>query len=139
VHSGQVAFPGGKKEEADSDLLVTAIRETQEEVGVLLKAESVAGALTPLYIPVSNFLVQPFVAILTGRPELQLNKNEVEAVMDFDLRAIIDPGNIREKQMQTSSGMLLTPYYELGGVEVWGATAMIISELAEIVRPLISS
>src|SRR5690606_5844180 len=76
-HSGQIGFPGGRKEEADDDLMDTALRETAEEVGIGLRREHFLGALTPLYIPVSNFLVHPFVAFFEGERRYRLSADEV--------------------------------------------------------------
>jgi 8-oxo-dGTP pyrophosphatase MutT (NUDIX family) len=134
-HSGQIALPGGKSEPSDKDLLDTAIRETAEEVGIVLTPECVAGALSPLYIPVSNFLVQPYVSCLPVRPQLQLNVSEVQACIDFDLALIQKEGAIHFRDFRLPDGTQAeTPYYSIEGFEVWGATAMILSELSVIVR-----
>jgi 8-oxo-dGTP pyrophosphatase MutT (NUDIX family) len=140
VHSGQMAFPGGKFDPADDDLIGTAIRETLEEVGLEIDPDAVAGGLSPLYIPVSNFLVNPYVAFLENRPVFHPNPGEVEALVDFDVSHILNEENIKSKDRIFSNGIQRkTPYYEIGGSEVWGATAMIISELATVLRSIISS
>ncbi len=139
AHGGQMAFPGGKWDELDTDLIQTAIRETREEIGLGLDTQSVIGALSPLYIPVSNFLVNPFVASCGMRPLLSIEPAEVQDVVDFDLGHILNDQNIHIGERLLQNGAKLkTPYYEIEGFEVWGATAMILSELAEVLR-IISS
>jgi len=137
VHSGQVAFPGGKYEEEDGSLLQTAIRETKEEVGVAISEMEVAGTLSPLYIPVSNYLVYPYVSVLRTRPSLVLNEKEVERVLDFELKRLHGKEQIKEKTMQIREGLnVKIPYYEVDDFEVWGATAMIISELLAVLEDI---
>ena len=140
VHSGQMAFPGGSSEPEDVDLVQTAIRETFEEVGVRVNREQVMGPLTPLYIPASNFLVQPFIACLNEKPAFAADPTEVSALLEFDLFLILDPQLKKSKQRIYSNGMKAeTPYYDIRGFEVWGATAMITSELSAIVQEICSS
>ncbi len=139
VHSGQVALPGGKQEDYDSDLLATALRETQEEVGFLIPSEYVAGPLSPLYIPVSNFLVQPYIAVLPSKPKLNLNLVEVHACLDFDLSTILNENSRKTKEIQANGMKHETPYFEIEGLVVWGATAMVLSELSAVIKSIISS
>jgi 8-oxo-dGTP pyrophosphatase MutT (NUDIX family) len=140
VHSGQMAFPGGSYETGDPGLVDTAIRETKEEIGVEIIENQVAGILTPLYIPVSNFLVQPVVACLDRRPVFKADPEEVSEILDFELELILVPSAVKSKLRVLANGLKAeTPYYDIRGSEVWGATAMILSELSVIVKNIISS
>jgi 8-oxo-dGTP pyrophosphatase MutT (NUDIX family) len=133
VHSGQVALPGGKHEESDKNLQVTAIRETEEETGILKKNVKIIGKLSELYIPPSNYLVTPFVGIHTVKPEFIPQESEVARIVETDVEKIMDEKNIFEKKMKLSSGVsVLTPYFDLNGLTVWGATAMILSEFKTV-------
>src|ERR1043165_9931303 len=93
AHSGQVSFPGGRYEPADVKMLGTALRETQEEVGIDPDAIDVLGALTSLYIPVSNYNVFPFVGYTSVRPEYKLNDKEVSYIIETPLSYLLDDNN----------------------------------------------
>ncbi|OFY82591.1 MAG: hypothetical protein A3F72_00305 [Bacteroidetes bacterium RIFCSPLOWO2_12_FULL_35_15] len=135
VHSGQVSFPGGKYEESDLLLSFTALREASEEVGIKTNTVEIIGKLTDLYIRPSNFLVSPFIAYTGQVPDFVIDNHEVQKIISVDLFAL-DNNEIRsEKTILHSSGSKIkTPYYEIEGLTVWGATAMIISELNRIVN-----
>ena len=136
THSGQVAFPGGKVEEGDTSLQDAALRETEEEIGVNRNTVKLLGALTPLYIPVSNFLVHPFVGSVSAKPRFAPDPNEVEQIIEVSLSEITDDRLVKNKTILIKSVNLEieTPYFDLGGHTVWGATAMILSELKEVLR-----
>jgi 8-oxo-dGTP pyrophosphatase MutT (NUDIX family) len=137
VHSGQIAFPGGGREASDSDLLQTAIRETWEETGVQLPTDKVVGALSPLYIPVSNYLVYPFIACLKEKPIWNPDPMEVSALIEFDLLLILDEKQLKRKSRLMKPGLNAeAPYYDIAGSEVWGATGMMLSELSDILRKI---
>ena len=85
IHSDQISFPGGRFEEADESLEVTALRETQEELGVEISTLEVIGKLSPVYIPVSNFLVHPFIAVSSLRPKFSLSKYEVKEIIEAEI------------------------------------------------------
>lgn len=136
VHSGQIAFPGGKKE-PDETLEQTALRETEEEVGVNRHHITVLGQLTELYIPPSNFLVHPFVGSVGYRPQFLPQVTEVAEVVEVNIDELGDVRLRGEKKIMLSNGnMVHTPYYSLHGKTVWGATAMIISEFLEVVNTM---
>ena len=136
-HSGQISFPGGKKEEQDENLLITAYRETYEEVGIHKKSIELIGSLSPLYIPVSNFFVQPYLGYVSTLPPVVLNEREVKSVVKFPLHALNNPSLLKIKKIEASSGMYLTvPAFELGDHTIWGATAMMLREIGEIIKPL---
>jgi 8-oxo-dGTP pyrophosphatase MutT (NUDIX family) len=137
AHGGQIALPGGRQDSGDADLRATALRETGEEVGIHSAAIDILGALTPLYIPVSNYLVHPFIGWLSSPPHYILSEAEVSAVHQVPLRCLSDPARKEQTIVRPASlpGMELhVPAYRFPGIEVpvWGATAMIISELETI-------
>ncbi len=133
VHSGQVALPGGKVDEKDKSLQATAIRETEEETGIIKKNVRIIGQLSELYIPPSNFLVTPFVGVYNQKPVFVAQKREVARIVETDVEKIMDEKHIYEKEMKLSSGAtVLTPYFDLDGLVVWGATAMILSEFKTV-------
>jgi len=133
AHSGQVSFPGGKKEEQDESLLHTALRECAEEIGVHSHIE-VIGELTPLYIPVSGFLVNPFVGVYHGGDlEYSLNENEVKSLLELKLSDLKNPALIKQTVIEPTPGYKIkTPYFDVRGKIVWGATAMILNEFKKL-------
>jgi 8-oxo-dGTP pyrophosphatase MutT (NUDIX family) len=134
VHSGQVAFPGGKFEPEDLTLENTALREAEEEVGIARENVAVLGRLTDLYISPSNFLVSPIIAYTDQIPVFKPDPREVNKVITIGLDMLNDI-SIRGVKTITYSGgyKIKTPYYEVEGLTVWGATAMIISELNAVI------
>lgn len=137
VHSGQIAFPGGQLDDSDVDLKQTALRETFEEVGIPSEAVSVVGCLTDVYITPSNFLVKPFIGIMNQKPDFIIDSNEVANVIPVDLLGLNNKEIRKEKLILQSGGFKIkTPYYEIEGLTVWGATAMMISELNAVVAQI---
>ena len=132
-HKGQLSFPGGKMEESDDDLLETAIRETREEIGLELARVQILGKLSPLYIPVSNFMVHPFITVIPDPVPLHPDPREVEKIWSVSLDGIKDDKRQRGP-MRISSGLVLqnVPFFPLENKKIWGATAMILAELSEI-------
>ncbi|GAB3941371.1 CoA pyrophosphatase [Spirosoma harenae] len=129
VHAGQMAFPGGRMERFDENLTRTALREAQEEVGIRVSDVKVLGLLTELFIPPSNFYVQPVVGMLPYRPDFYPDPREVEAVIEVDLDTLIDETIIGDSQIEVRGVLVDAPFYQIQGHRVWGATAMMISEL----------
>lgn len=137
IHSGQISFPGGKKEEIDQDLIATALRETMEEIGVLEKDVKVLGTLTELYIPVSNFKVLPVVGYVTKQPYFIPDQYEVVKIIETSVTELLNEAIIKTRMIKTSLGLeIKAPYYDVQGHIVWGATAMIMSEFLEILKKL---
>jgi 8-oxo-dGTP pyrophosphatase MutT (NUDIX family) len=133
-HSGQVSFPGGKSEKTDNSLLETAIRETYEEIGIKLDHAEYLGPLTPLSIPVSKFLVYPFIFLqLPSRP-FNIDPHEVEYVIHCPVSELVDQTNLRRTILTIDGFKIETPYFAINGETVWGATAMMLAEFKEIVR-----
>jgi 8-oxo-dGTP pyrophosphatase MutT (NUDIX family) len=136
VHRGQVSFPGGQMDKDDRDLLETALREMREEIGIAAEDIQLLGQLSDLFIPPSNFDVAVFVAVLMRPPKYRINPDEVEDVVEIPLRMLLEPENIKRKVFyKTTSGVdRSAPYYAVKDLEIWGATAMIVSELVELIR-----
>ncbi|MGS2727065.1 NUDIX hydrolase [Psychroserpens sp. BH13MA-6] len=135
VHSAQVGFPGGKFEDTDPDLKYTALRETHEEVGVPMETIEVLKPLTPLYIPPSNFTVAPFLGITQQTPKFIKQEAEVEDLIEVKLTDFIDDANTSEVKVMTSYNLELeVPAFHLNGHVVWGATAMMLSELKDLLK-----
>ncbi|TYA84271.1 NUDIX hydrolase [Seonamhaeicola marinus] len=138
VHSAQVGFPGGKLEESDnSSLKNAAIRETFEEVGVPTQSIEVIKDLTQVYIPPSNFKVQPYIAITRETPTFVKEEKEVEHIIEVDLPHLLDDEIVITKTVKTSYGVEVeVPAFKLNGYVVWGATAMMLSEIKDILKAL---
>jgi len=132
-HKGQVSLPGGSRENGES-LLQTALRETQEEIGVEANAVEALGKLTSLYVPPSNFCVQPFVGYVARRPDFRLEAIEVVELIEAPLAALLDPSTTREEDWEIRGGIWRIPFYQFGPHKVWGATAMILAEFAAILE-----
>ncbi len=133
-HKGQISFPGGQYEKTDIDFSFTAIRETEEEIGINASKINLLGQLTQLYIPVSNFLVYPFVGYMDGMPNFNPDAKEVDEVIEARLSDFFNQGNRKEKEMEFSSGFRIknVPYFDIKGHVVWGATSMIMSEFLHL-------
>jgi len=136
IHSGQVAFPGGKKE-PDETLEQAVLREVEEEIGVPRADVMLLGQLTELYIPPSNFLVHPFVGAISYQPNFFPQADEVAEIIEINLDNLSDERYQGEKKIMLNNGVTVeTPCYLLNGKTVWGATAMIISEFLDVVNTL---
>ncbi|WP_337992854.1 CoA pyrophosphatase [Flavivirga sp. 57AJ16] len=136
VHSAQIAFPGGKLEKQDTSLEVAAVRETFEEVGVPMDAIKIIRKLSQVYIPPSNFYVQPFLGTTSYTPSFIKQEDEVEAIIEIDLQHLLDDGIVITKKVSTSySAEVEVPAFKLNGHIVWGATAMVLSEIKDLLKP----
>jgi 8-oxo-dGTP pyrophosphatase MutT (NUDIX family) len=133
-HSGQVSFPGGKRDETDENMLECALRETEEEIGVSVREIEVLGSLTQLYIPVSHFNVHPFVP---RKPGFRLQESEVKSVLNFPLEHFLNEGNLDRCDITVRSfTMRNVPYFRAGDSKIWGATAMILNEFLSVWRKI---
>ncbi len=138
VHSSQIGFPGGKVEEFDADLEETALRETHEEVGIHPEKIKIIKSFSEIYIPPSNFLVAPFMGIsheeLTFIPDL----DEVKRVLEFSVADFLDENSITKVKMSTSYATdIEVPAFMVDKYVVWGATAMMMSELKEVLKSVL--
>ncbi len=135
AHSGQISFPGGGVEEQDADLIATALRETEEEFGVDASQIEIVGTLSEMYIPVSNSLVLPSVGILHARPNFVPQEKEVAEIIEVPISYLLDEKIIKQKDIETRGGFKIPAhYYDVYGHVVWGATAMMISELLAVIK-----
>jgi len=135
VHSNQIGFPGGRLEPEDDNLKQTALRETEEEVGIPRNNIEVIRELTRLYIPPSNFWVQPYLGLLEETPTLIPQESEVERILEVDLDHFLDHSNFVNQELKTSySSRMVVPAFKLNEQIVWGATGMMLSEIREIFR-----
>ena len=137
VHSGQIAFPGGRIEDTDLSLEHTALRETQEEIGIPLEKLNLIGRLSEVYIPPSNYLVQPYMAYTNERPLFVPEKKEVEEVFSYPLERLLEKDVVKQTEILLSNNFKLkTPYFDIHNKIVWGATAIILSEFRELLKKL---
>ncbi|MDC1276705.1 CoA pyrophosphatase [Algibacter sp.] len=137
VHSAQVAFPGGKLEAQDASLRDTALRETFEEVGVPIDTVQIVRSISQVYIPPSNFYVQPFIGFTQTRPEFIKQDDEVEALIEIDLEHFLDEQSLISKKVKTSYSIEVeVPAFKLNDYVVWGATAMMLSEIKDLLKQL---
>jgi 8-oxo-dGTP pyrophosphatase MutT (NUDIX family) len=132
-HQAQISFPGGRQESGE-DLVQTALRETKEELGIQPDSPRLLGALTPLYIPPSNTCIHPVVATLLQRPEFVRSPKEVEEVIEVPLAHLRDPINVHEEIWTLRGIPVRVPFYLFKGNKIWGATAMVLAELLELLR-----
>lgn len=135
VHSGQIALPGGKMELDDPDLIFTALREASEEVGVNPDKVEILGKMTDLYIAPSNFLVTPVLGFSNSKPDFLPEEKEVERIIQTTIRHLSSPEILKQKSLNVSNSFRLdTPYFDIENEVVWGATAMILGELLQILE-----
>lgn len=128
-HGGQISFPGGRWEPIDPSLEATAIREAEEEVGIPGKHVSILGQLSRLYVPNSNFWIYPFVGYIDYEPEWIADQKEVARIIPMPLDRLLDPRIKMTKKINRNGYVITAPYYGADNLFIWGATAMIISEL----------
>lgn len=137
VHSNQVGFPGGRVEEDDRDLMHTALRETEEEVGIPQQEVKILRELTRLYIPPSNFWVQPYLGLMERTPVLIPQEEEVESVLEIDIDEFLSESCLTTQTLSTSYATNIeVPAFILNGHVVWGATAMMLSEMKDILKQM---
>lgn len=134
MHSGEVCLPGGKMEISDTDLKQTAIRETVEEIGLKYEGFELLGELTPVFIPVSNFSIQPYVFYYTEPPTFIPNIREVAEIFSFPIHQLFDEKIIKKTRIEISGRRVLDdiPYFEINNKVVWGATALILHEFKKM-------
>lgn len=135
-HGGQISLPGGKREKSDVSIEATALREAEEEVGVDASKVTVLGRLSTLYIPVSNFNVYPTVGFIEEAPTWVPQVSEVAGIIEAPLDRLHDNDVVKHTEIPLGDKVKLrrVPYFDLQGKIVWGATAMILSELRQILR-----
>jgi 8-oxo-dGTP pyrophosphatase MutT (NUDIX family) len=132
-HAGEVSLPGGAVDAADAGPEAAALREAWEEVGLPPSEVRIVGALDPVWIPVSNFELLPFVGVLAIRPTLVPHDAEVSAIVELPLAALWDPDVVGVEELVVRGGLRLRAgAFRYGGVVVWGATALTLGMLAHV-------
>lgn len=133
IHAGQISLPGGKWESSDASLEYTAQRETEEEIGVQIESIKILGRLSRLYIPPSNYLVEPFVGYVESKPEFSPDPREVDRVVTCSFAHLIHRSTRKRKDIIVRKDHHLSaPYFDIDNEVVWGATAMILGELLHL-------
>ena len=133
VHSGQISFPGGGWEPEDQNMTETALRETEEEIGVKRQLVRPVGFLSELFIPPSNFLVTPVVGYIEARPEFRPDPSEVAQIVEIPLNEFLREENRLEKNITVYPDIRMrVPCFYINGNVIWGATAMMINELIDL-------
>lgn len=132
-HAGQISFPGGRRE-GDETPEETALRETEEEIGVVRNQVQIACSITPLYLHRTDNQITPFVGFLEQKPLLTPNPAEVEEAFSVGLQELIDCRNLKKEQWDLSQASFNVPFWTIHNVPLWGATAMMMSELIELYK-----
>lgn len=133
-HSGQISFPGGKVDKADASFTEAALRETCEELGLCEPKLTIVGMLSPVYIPPSNFEVFPTVATMAALPDFEPNPAEVAEVFTFAVSGLLDDRCKQIEEWDIQGMAVQIPFYLVNGHKVWGATAVMLSELEQRLR-----
>lgn len=132
-HQGQISLPGGRQEPGET-VAETAIRETAEELGITISQDTLLGRLASLYIPPSDYEIHPYVAYTHARPDFHPAPAEVAELLEVPLDLILDPAAHRDEEGTVRGVDVKIPFYPVGGHKVWGATAMVLSELEQRLR-----
>lgn len=138
-HTGQISFPGGRRDPEDPSFVETALRETYEELGVRDDSIEILGRLGQTYIPPSNYQVHPVVAYLPYRPQITPNPAEVAEVILLPLSLLLHPETKREEYREIMGYNVYVPYYLVAGHKVWGATAIMLNEFEDRLRSALPS
>lgn len=139
AHSGQISLPGGKREESDADFKNTALREAQEEIGIIPEEMEIIGQLSRFYIRPSNYIVYPFVAYHANRPEFHPDATEVQRIIEIDIFNDITYDKITFKTLCFKNNIQIdAPGFIIQNEFMWGATAMIFSELIQILNSAVA-
>lgn len=137
VHSGQIAFPGGKFEDEDRNLEFTAIREAEEEVAIPASRVQTIGKISSLYVPPSNFLINPYIGYALERPEFRPQPSEVADILETPLESLIGDHRLKDQNVKLASGEVIrVKGFPLGDRLIWGATAMILKEFTDLIEEL---
>jgi 8-oxo-dGTP pyrophosphatase MutT (NUDIX family) len=132
-HAGQISFPGGRSDKNES-LVDTALRETREEIGIDSSDINVLGTLTPFYLYRSHNQITPVIGMIEGKPQMQRNPHEVEEIITVKLDTLLAEDYIKQERWDLAHNSFRVPYWNFHRVPLWGATAMIMSELLEIYK-----
>ena len=134
-HKGQISLPGGTQEENEK-LTHTALRETQEEIGINKTSISIIGSMTPLFVPVTGFMIHPFVGYSSNKLEPTPDPSEVEAIFSVNISDLLNETNQTIEKRNIRGYDVEVPYFKLNNYEVWGATSMILSEFRDLIKSI---
>jgi 8-oxo-dGTP pyrophosphatase MutT (NUDIX family) len=132
-HQAQISFPGGRREQGE-DIVQTALREAEEELGVSRNCIRILGTLSPLYIPPTNYCIFPAVAAVPHKPDFQPSAVEVADILQVPLSHLLSPRTKGQEERIIQGSKVKVPFYAFEGHKIWGATAMVLAELEEILR-----
>ncbi len=132
-HAGQISFPGGRSDSGET-IVETALRETREEIGIPASEIEVTGTLSPFYLYRTHNQITPVVGVLDERPEMERNEAEVAEIITVKLDDLLSQNFLKRDKWELSQATYWVPYWDIHRVPLWGATAMIMSELLEIYR-----
>lgn len=135
-HSGQISLPGGRHDEIDGSLLRTALRETHEELGVAPEGLAVWGRLEPEWIVVTHYLLAPFIAYASERPDFRPAPAEVDEVIELPLATLLDPATLAEETWDLAGAPRQVHFYRYGEHKIWGATARVLGKLVDVLAPI---
>ena len=134
-HKGQISLPGGTQEE-NEELTHTALRETQEEIGINKTSISIIGSMTPLFVPVTGFMIHPFIGYSSNKLEPTPDPSEVEAIFSVNISDLLNETNQTIEKRNIRGYDVEVPYFKLNNYEVWGATSMILSEFRDLIKSI---
>jgi 8-oxo-dGTP pyrophosphatase MutT (NUDIX family) len=134
-HAGEISFPGGRQDEPDEDLRLTALREAEEEIGLPAADVELVGALPPTGTFVTNYKIHPFVGVIAAGTEWELQPTEVEIVLEFSLQDLV--AGFEMRRLIRKGVPIKTPTYTIDGHLIWGATARIVQHLLERLEPVV--
>jgi len=132
-HKGQISLPGGTQE-GNEKLIDTALRETQEEIGINKTSISIIGTITPLFVPVTGFMIYPFIGYSHNKLEPKPDPVEVATIFSVNISDLLNEENRTTEQRNIRGYDVQVPYFKLNDYQVWGATSMILSEFRDLIK-----
>jgi len=140
THSGQISLPGGKAELSDLSFEHTALREAQEEIGINPDKLEIIGSLSRFYVQPSNFIIYPFIAFTSHRPNFKMDPFEVQRIIEINIFEDLTYEKIQIKTIHFQNNLsVAAPGFPVGNEFMWGATAMIFSELIQVLTKVLES
>ena len=134
-HKGQISLPGGTQE-GNEKLIDTALRETQEEIGINKTSISIIGTITPLFVPVTGFMIYPFIGYSLNKLDPKVDPVEVAAIFSVNITDLLNKENRTIEQRNIRGYDVQVPYFKLNDYKVWGATSMILSEFKDLIKSI---
>lgn len=138
-HSGQLSLPGGKREFQDVDYKSTALRETEEEIGINISDIEILGELSTIYIPKSNYIVHPFIGYVSSKPRFVADKKEVEKIIEISVDSLSDVSILDFFSFELNGKQVKAPSWKIDEHKLWGATAMVLAEFCDVANTKIDS